>query len=64
MEIDAPLLRPARTQDLARLAKALGSDVPPPNKNESLYRQRLVQAVLRGLRRDAVRSELDRLLRF
>jgi hypothetical protein len=61
MELDAPLLRQAKIEDLARLAGALGVSMPMRTGNDIVYRRRLISAVLSGIRRDYARAEFERL---
>jgi hypothetical protein len=56
-------LREARLENVERLANALGVKRPFKTANHTVYRQRLVGAVLSQLRREAEKAELERLHR-
>lgn len=60
MLIDTSLLRRAKVENVERLAKALGVDVPKRRK-DSTYANQLVSAVATKIRREAMMEELRRL---
>lgn len=80
MLLDVSLLRRARIENIERLAKALGvpvSGTPGAKKGDdkrrevtgnararAAYQNQLVNAVMRELRRDAMRAEFERLARL
>lgn len=74
MLLDVSLLRRARIENIERLAKALGvpvkgeqperkRDVMTTTRARAAYQNQLVNAVMRELRRDAMRAEFERLAR-
>lgn len=62
MLIDTGLLRRARIENVERLAKALGVDVPR-RRRDNVYANQLVSAVATKIRREAMMEELRRLTR-
>ena len=52
MDIDAECLREAKTENLERLALALGVSLPEHARGDFGYARRLVRAVLKGLAAD------------
>jgi hypothetical protein len=60
MLIDTSLLRRARIENVERLAKSLGVDVPK-RKRDAVYANQLVSAVATKIRREAMMEELRRL---
>lgn len=60
MLIDTSLLRRAKVENVERLAKALGVDVPK-RRRDSTYANQLVSAVATKIRREAMMEELRRL---
>jgi hypothetical protein len=60
MLIDTGLLRRARIENVERLAKALGVDVPR-RRRDNVYANQLVSAVATKIRREAMMEELRRL---
>ena len=58
MDIDIECLREAKTENLERLATALGIALPTAKRhNPRAYTRDLVRAVLRGLQNDRVMHE-------
>ncbi|NUP07414.1 MAG: hypothetical protein HOW73_15295 [Polyangiaceae bacterium] len=60
MLIDTSLLRRAKIENVERLAKALGLDVPR-RKRDAVYCNQLVSAVATKIRREAMMEELRKL---
>jgi hypothetical protein len=60
MLIDASLLRRAKLENIERLARSLGVDVPR-RKRDSVYANQLVGAIASRIRRDAMMDELRKL---
>ncbi len=60
MLIDTSLLRRARIENVERLAKSLGVDVPK-RRRDSAYATQLVSAVATKIRREAMMDELRKL---
>jgi hypothetical protein len=56
MELDVECLRGATVENLERLAASLGLRLPPKGRDRA-YVRKLVQAVKRGIDRDAVRAQ-------
>ena len=63
MLIDTSLLRRAKIENVERLAKSLGVDVPKPatRRRDAVYANQLVSAVATKIRREAMMEELRRL---
>lgn len=61
MLIDTSLLRRASLENVERLAKSLGVDVPKRQRRDGVYANQLVSAVATKIRRDAMMDELRRL---
>jgi hypothetical protein len=61
MLIDVSLLRRASIENVERLAKSLGVDVPKRARRDNVYASQLVSAVATKIRRDAMMDELRRL---
>ncbi len=61
MMIDVSLLRRASLENVERLAKSLGVDVPKRTRRDNVYASQLVSAVATKIRRDAMLDELRRL---
>jgi hypothetical protein len=61
MLIDVSLLRRASLENVERLAKSLGVDVPKRTRRDNVYASQLVSAVATKIRRDAMMDELRRL---
>ena len=61
MLIDLSLLRRASLENVERLAKSLGVDVPKRTRRDNVYANQLVSAVATKIRRDAMLDELRRL---
>jgi len=60
MLIDMSLLRRAKVENLERLAKSLGVDVPR-RRRDGAYATQLVSALATKIRRDAMMDELRKL---
>lgn len=60
MLIDVSLLRRAKVENLERLAKSLGVDVPR-RRRDGAYATQLVSALATKIRRDAMMDELRKL---
>jgi hypothetical protein len=60
MLIDASLLRRAKLENIERLARSLGVDVPK-RRRDSVYASQLVGAIASRIRRDAMMDELKKL---
>jgi hypothetical protein len=60
MLLDPSLLRRARTENIERLAKAMGVE-PPRRRRDPAYHSQLVSAVASRIRREAMMDELKRL---
>lgn len=60
MLIDTSLLRRAKIENLERLAKSLGLDVPR-RRRDGAYANQLVSALATKIRRDAMMDELRKL---
>ena len=60
MLIDVSLLRRAKVENLERLAKSLGVDVPK-RRRDGAYATQLVSALATKIRRDAMMDELRKL---
>ncbi len=60
MLIDTSLLRRASIENVERLAKAMGVDVPK-RKRDTVYANQLVSAVATRIRREAMMEELRKL---
>jgi hypothetical protein len=60
MLLDPSLLRRARTENIERLAKAMGVEAPRRRRDPS-YHSQLVSAVASRIRREAMMDELKRL---
>lgn len=60
MLLDTSLLRRAKIENLERLAKSLGVDVPR-RRRDGAYASQLVSAVATKIRRDAMMDELRKL---
>jgi hypothetical protein len=58
MDIDADCLHQAKTENLERLALALGVRLPPRQGREWQYARKLVRAVLKGLDDDRRRRRV------
>lgn len=64
MLIDTSLLRRAKIENVERLAKSLGVDVPKPaqtRRRDAVYANQLVSAVATKIRREAMMEELRKL---
>jgi hypothetical protein len=59
MELDVECLRGATVENLERLAASLGLRLPPRGRDRA-YARKLVQAVKRGIDRDAARARSRR----
>lgn len=57
MDIDADCLCQAKTENLERLALALGVRLPPRQGRDWQYSRKLVRAVLKGLNEDRRRRQ-------
>jgi hypothetical protein len=70
MDFDVGCLRRAKRENVERLARAIGAELPRPSMRSermpgdmpTLYDERLFQSVLRTLRRQTAAEELSRLL--
>jgi hypothetical protein len=60
MLIDVSLLRRAKVENLERLAKSMGVDVPK-RRRDGAYATQLVSALATKIRRDAMMDELRKL---
>lgn len=60
MLIDTSLLRRAKIENIERLAKSLGVDVPR-RRRDNVYANQLVSAVATKIRREAMMEELRKL---
>jgi len=61
MLIDLSLLRRASLENVERLAKSLGVEVPRRTRRDNVYANQLVSAVATKIRREAMLDELRRL---